>query len=117
MPFAFAVSAKLKQIAFALAPASLIEKSQFLRPITFGRIAFLAGLLSISIRPSNRKAFNPCTRFNVYSAALASAFFPKKGDSSTHFRNFSTIGFERFCLAFLRLPGERCLNWRSKLYS
>ncbi|MCY1455537.1 hypothetical protein D9M71_726750 [compost metagenome] len=110
MPFVLAVSAKLKQMAFALAPASLTENSQFLRPITFGRIAFSAGLLSISIRPSNRKAFNPCIRFNVYSAALAKAFFPKKGDSSTHFKNFSTIGFEYFCRDFRRLPGGRCLN-------
>src|SRR3954454_23609016 len=109
MSFAFAVSAKLKQMALALAPASLTEKSQFLRPITFGRIAFSAGLLSISIRPSNRKAFNPWIRFNVYSAALAKAVFPKKGDSSTQLKNFSIIGFEYFSRAFRRFPGERFL--------
>ncbi len=80
MPFAFAVSAKLKQMAFALAPASLTEKSQFLRPITFGRIAFSAGLLSISKWPSSRKAFNPAARLNVYSAAFASPahFYQRK---------------------------------------
>lgn len=38
MLFVLAVSATLKQMAFDLAPASLTEKSQFLRPITFGRI-------------------------------------------------------------------------------
>src|SRR3954467_8335438 len=116
MPFAFAVSAKLKQMAFAFAPASLTEKSQFFRPITFGRMAFSAGLLSISIRPSFKNAFSPLALFSVYSAAFASAFFPKNGDVSTQSRNFFTIGFEYFCRFFLRLLGDKFLNCLSKRY-
>lgn len=68
-------------MAFACAPASLTENSQFLRPITLGRMAFSAGLLSISIRPSFKKAFNPSPRFSVYSAAMAvegGLFYPLK---------------------------------------
>lgn len=53
MPFAFDVSAKLKQVAFALAPASLTEKSQFLRPITFGPHGAL--IWQLIIASSNRK--------------------------------------------------------------
>ena len=89
-------------MAFAFASASLTEKSQFLRPITFGRIAFSAELLSISIRPSNKNAFNPCTRFNVYSAAFASAFFPKNGDSSTLKERYSfEMKFEKYDLVII----------------
>src|SRR5206468_98918 len=103
----------LKQMAFAFAPASLTLKSQFFLPTTLGRMAFSAGLLSISMRPSNRNALSPFARFNVYSAAFARAFFPKNGDVSTHSRNLSTIGFEYFWRFFLRLPGDKCLNFLS----
>ena len=67
---------RLKQMAFAFAPASLTLKSQFFLPRTLGRMAFSAGLLSISMRPSFRKTLRPFALFNVYSAAFASAFFP-----------------------------------------
>jgi hypothetical protein len=63
-------------MALAFAPASLTEWIQFFRPTTLGRIAFSAGLLSISIRPSFKNSLSPLALFNVYSAAFASAFFP-----------------------------------------
>nr|WP_249305983.1 hypothetical protein [Lederbergia citrea] len=44
MPLFFAVSARLKQIAFTPAPASLTECIQFFLPITFGWMAFSPGL-------------------------------------------------------------------------
>src|SRR5690606_9960056 len=80
---------------------------------TFGRMAFSAGLLSISMRPSYKKAFSPSALFKVYSAAFASAFFPKNGDASTQLRNSSTIGFEYFLRFFLRLLWDKYLNFLS----
>ena len=66
MPFALAVSAKLKQMAFACAPASLTEKSQFFRPITLGRMALSAGLVSIATFPFPRKIFNSSVAWRVF---------------------------------------------------
>ena len=86
MPFAFAVSAKLKQMAFACAPASLTEKSQFFQPMTFGRIAFSAGVISMATYPFSRNSLNASLRLNVYSAAFAMAFLPKKGERSIHLK-------------------------------
>lgn len=48
-------------MALALAPASLIEWIQFFRPTTLGRMAFSAGLLSISIRPSYKNGSGKST--------------------------------------------------------
>ena len=54
-------SAILKQLVFAFAPASLIEKSQFFVLKTLGRMAFSAGLLSISIILGDCSCAKPIT--------------------------------------------------------
>lgn len=80
-------------------------------------MAFLAALLSISLRPSYKKAFNPSARFNVYSAAVTKALFPVNQEVSIHLKNSSMIGFEYFWRFLRRLLGDSFLKDFSSRYN
>lgn len=75
---AFAVSIILYIILLAFAPFSVLQKSQFLRPIIKGFIALSEALLSISNEPSSKNILKFGTWFFAYSKALPNALCPKE---------------------------------------
>ena len=79
-------------------------------------MAFSAGLLSISIRPSFRNAFKPFALLMYILLPSQAHFCRRMVTFQPSLEIFQRLALSIFAVSFLRLLGDKCLNCLSNRY-